>query len=86
MSRTVTTTCVTGLQVGDTISFSTPSRLARLRLAFTRPRRWVVTSVGQTTMTVEERRLSWVEWRCEVVAAARDALSLAGVFSLRHFR
>lgn len=66
---TLTTMRGHGMQVGDTLRFTTKTRWQRLGQLLRRPRITCVTKVTSVTaLEYEERRMTWAEWRKELWA------------------
>lgn len=68
--KLIVTTTGTGLHVGDII-YITPfkeSKFKRLLKLFIKPRlRYVKSIISSTEFEVGERRMTWVEWRTEIL-------------------
>lgn len=60
MSMHLTTAPGHGIKVGDRLEFDGGPTLREL---IRRPRITVVTAVTHTTISCEERRMTWAEWR-----------------------
>lgn len=55
-----------GIRQGDIVEILSEGRFRRLRMLFSRPRVKYAAEVTPTTITLDERRMTWAEWRAAV--------------------